>query len=215
MKTDFYMSYVIKLLTFISGSAGDGGETASKPETTVQDNVSTFVSVSLLDIFNFLGEWKETGYIWGDDGAFSKSFCADKTVYFDKRSGHFSAEFIVTKLNTLMRCQDIFSSYGLRLNQIFLMKPQDISSFVCADVTRYFKPKHDLSFTLTKCKLNQTVITGRKFVTFLNFYWWPCRKISCKDKYILNQRKKASVLLDKTHNIPINCWSAAALSGSF
>lgn len=81
-------------------------------------------------------------------------------MYLDKRSGHFSAVFMVTKLDILMRCRDIFSSYSWWLSRIFLTRPRDVSSYVCADVTLYFRPKHDIFFTLTKCKPNQTIITG-------------------------------------------------------
>lgn len=39
------------MLTFIAGGGGDcGGETPLKPETTVQDGVSVFVSVKPLDV---------------------------------------------------------------------------------------------------------------------------------------------------------------------
>lgn len=39
-------------LTFLLGGGEDGGETASKPVTTVQNCVPTFVNVKLLNVFN-------------------------------------------------------------------------------------------------------------------------------------------------------------------
>ena len=65
------------------GMAVELGLQAAKPLTTVQDCVSTFVSVKPLDIF------KETS------GEFSSCGCGDKKLYFWREVGTPPAVFVV------------------------------------------------------------------------------------------------------------------------
>lgn len=77
------------------------GNKADQPVTTAHDYVSTFVSVTLLNIF------KESS------GHFPSQVCTDKKLVFSTRH-------------------------------------QDISSWLCGNKTRYFKPMQDIFLTLTE-----------------------------------------------------------------
>ena len=62
-----------------------------------------------------------------------------------------------------------FSAGLWQLNQIFLTWPWDTSSCILVNKTRYFKPKHNLFLTLTKCFLclNLTRLNKITYPTFI------------------------------------------------
>lgn len=79
---------------------GGYGVITAKPETTVQDSVSTFISLKLVDILNKMS------------GHFLARLAATIKDIYDTKSGHFAAVFVETpqKQQFLRRYQDFFGA---------------------------------------------------------------------------------------------------------